>query len=177
MQLRDRISADLLSTDPAVDWRTRAACRDEDPELFFLPGEKLTAAAQAQVDQAVAVCARCPVVAECRQDADDQHATHGVWGGQLREKLSTKMRLCEQCPRLFSPRRADQRFCSHECHHESLRRSNCGTTTGARGHRKRGEPVDAACQMAESLYRARRARNRRERKERAAATTTSEACA
>jgi WhiB family redox-sensing transcriptional regulator len=169
MQLRDRVSAPLLSTEPAVDWRARAACVGMDPEVFFIPGEKLTAAAQAQVDQAVKVCATCPVTDQCRQFADEKHATHGVWGGQLRERLSTKLRLCEQCPRLFSPRRADQRFCSHECHHESLRRSNCGTTTGARGHRKRGEPVDPACQMAEALYRARRARNRRERKERAAA--------
>jgi WhiB family redox-sensing transcriptional regulator len=46
-----------------MNWRCRANCRDEDPELFFPishggPG-------RAQVDAAKAICARCPVRAEC----------------------------------------------------------------------------------------------------------------
>lgn len=52
-------------TGPAVDrnWRDRAACRSEDPELFFPVGDDGPAAVQ--VAEAKAVCARCPVVAEC----------------------------------------------------------------------------------------------------------------
>jgi Transcription factor WhiB len=46
------------------DWRVRAACRGEDPELFFPVGD-WGPALVAQLAAAKAVCARCPVVAEC----------------------------------------------------------------------------------------------------------------
>jgi WhiB family redox-sensing transcriptional regulator len=45
------------------NWRDRAACRSEDPELFFPIGDD--GPALVQVAQAKAICARCPVVAEC----------------------------------------------------------------------------------------------------------------
>lgn len=45
------------------DWRHRAACRGEDPELFFPVGGD--GAALARVAAAKAVCAGCPVRAEC----------------------------------------------------------------------------------------------------------------
>ncbi len=46
-----------------MDWRNDAACRDEDPELFFPVGT--SGPALAQVDAAKGVCASCPVTAEC----------------------------------------------------------------------------------------------------------------
>ena len=46
------------------DWRVRAACRSEDPELFFPVGD-WGPVVVAQLAEAKAVCARCPVVAEC----------------------------------------------------------------------------------------------------------------
>ena len=46
-----------------MDWRHRALCRDEDPELFFPIGT--TGPAVTQIDQAKAVCQRCPVVQSC----------------------------------------------------------------------------------------------------------------
>lgn len=45
------------------DWRHRAACRSEDPELFFPVGDD--GPALARVAEAKAVCARCVVTAEC----------------------------------------------------------------------------------------------------------------
>ncbi len=45
------------------DWRHRAVCRDADLELFFPVGT--SGPALAQVDAAKAVCASCPVIAEC----------------------------------------------------------------------------------------------------------------
>ena len=42
-----------------MDWRHRAICRDEDPELFFPIGN--TGPALLQIEQAKAVCRRCPV--------------------------------------------------------------------------------------------------------------------
>lgn len=45
------------------DWRGRAACLDEDPELFFPVGHG--GPGLEQVARAKAVCARCPVSGEC----------------------------------------------------------------------------------------------------------------
>jgi WhiB family transcriptional regulator, redox-sensing transcriptional regulator len=46
-----------------VDWRDRAACRSEDPELFFPIGT--TDIAVAQLQKAKAVCRTCPVKQPC----------------------------------------------------------------------------------------------------------------
>lgn len=61
------------------DWRLRAACRDEDPELFF-PLSEVGPGAR-QVERAKAVCAHCPVRAECLGYALDNGLEHGVFGG------------------------------------------------------------------------------------------------
>jgi WhiB family redox-sensing transcriptional regulator len=62
-----------------MDWRHRAACRDEDPELFFPIGT--TGPAVLQVDEAKAVCRRCEAVDECLTWAIDSDQDAGVWGG------------------------------------------------------------------------------------------------
>jgi WhiB family transcriptional regulator, redox-sensing transcriptional regulator len=62
-----------------TDWRHRAVCRDEDPELFFAVGT--TGPALLQVEQAKAVCRRCPVTEECLKWALDTGQDHGVSGG------------------------------------------------------------------------------------------------
>lgn len=60
-------------------WRERAACRSEDPELFFPIG--IDGPGLLQVQRAKAVCARCPVIAECADAAMAAGESHGVWGG------------------------------------------------------------------------------------------------
>ncbi|MFJ5680261.1 WhiB family transcriptional regulator [Streptomyces sp. NPDC093097] len=62
-----------------MDWLHRAACRDEDPDLFFPAGD--TGPAVLQIREAQAVCARCPVVRQCLDWALVTRQTHGVWGG------------------------------------------------------------------------------------------------
>jgi WhiB family redox-sensing transcriptional regulator len=62
-----------------MDWRHRAACRDEDPELFFPIGT--TGPALMQVDEAKAVCRRCEAIEECLSWALDSDQDAGVWGG------------------------------------------------------------------------------------------------
>lgn len=61
------------------DWRHRAACLDEDPELFFPVGN--TGPALLQIDEAKAVCHRCDVLDTCRRWALDTGQGAGVWGG------------------------------------------------------------------------------------------------
>ena len=46
-----------------MDWRDRAACLDEDPELFFPIGN--TGPAILQIEEAKAVCRRCEVIDTC----------------------------------------------------------------------------------------------------------------
>jgi WhiB family transcriptional regulator, redox-sensing transcriptional regulator len=62
-----------------MDWRHRAICRDEDPELFFPIGN--TGPALLQIEQAKAVCRRCPVIQECLTWALESGQDAGVWGG------------------------------------------------------------------------------------------------
>jgi WhiB family redox-sensing transcriptional regulator len=62
-----------------MDWRDRSACLDEDPELFFPIGN--TGPALLQIEEAKAVCRRCPVMELCAQWAWDTGQDAGVWGG------------------------------------------------------------------------------------------------
>lgn len=61
------------------DWRHDAACRDEDPELFFPLSEFGPGARQAA--EAKAVCARCPVRAQCLDYALHTGLDFGIFGG------------------------------------------------------------------------------------------------
>ena len=62
-----------------ADWRHQAACKTENPELFFPVGDD--GPALRQVDQAKAVCRRCPVAAECLTWALESGQPYGVCGG------------------------------------------------------------------------------------------------
>jgi WhiB family redox-sensing transcriptional regulator len=68
------------------DWRHRAGCLDEDPELFFPVGT--TGPAEQQIQDAKAVCALCPVQGECLEWAlgAGSQADFGVWGGLTEEE-------------------------------------------------------------------------------------------
>ncbi|MFE5601836.1 WhiB family transcriptional regulator [Streptomyces coelicoflavus] len=61
------------------NWREHAACRTEDPDLFFPIGT--TGPAALQTEQAKAVCRTCPVREQCLRWALDTGQTLGVWGG------------------------------------------------------------------------------------------------
>ena len=67
-----------------MDWRHRAACRDEDPELFFPIGT--SGPAVLQVEQAKAVCRRCHVTEDCLRWALETGQDAGVWGGLSEEE-------------------------------------------------------------------------------------------
>ncbi|QIJ60918.1 WhiB family transcriptional regulator [Streptomyces sp. JB150] len=62
-----------------TNWRERAECRNEDPDLFFPIGT--SGPALMQTEQAKAVCRRCPVREPCLQWALDTDQSIGVWGG------------------------------------------------------------------------------------------------
>ena len=66
------------------DWRTDAACRDTDPDLFFPVGT--TGPAIEQIASAKAVCGECDAQAECLEFALATNQDSGVWGGTSEEE-------------------------------------------------------------------------------------------
>jgi len=65
-------------------WRNRAACLDEDPELFFPVGN--TGPALLRIEEAKAVCRRCEVVETCLEWAMESGQDFGVWGGMSEDE-------------------------------------------------------------------------------------------
>ncbi len=77
-------------------WLQRAACRGEDPGLFFPIGT--TAPALRQIEEAKTVCAHCEVTDACLDWALRTGQDAGVWGGlsederrELRRRRSRKL--------------------------------------------------------------------------------------
>jgi len=73
-----------------VDW-TAAACRDQDPELFFPVGDG--SFGKDQVARAKAICGRCPLVEQCRDWALEAGIAEGVWGGYTEQERRSLRRL------------------------------------------------------------------------------------
>ena len=67
-----------------MDWRFQAACRVEEPELFFPVGTK--GPALVQLARAKSVCRRCPVLIQCRSWAMTTGQAAGVWGGMSEDE-------------------------------------------------------------------------------------------
>ena len=67
----------------AVDesWKDGAACRGEDPELFYPALEDGRQLYNQRVRDALQICVDCAVVDECLDYALKTDTQHGVWGG------------------------------------------------------------------------------------------------
>lgn len=63
------------------NWQRRAACKDEDPELFFVVGHETSPANEAQIAAAKRVCFGCPVRVDCLEFALEHGLGDGVFGG------------------------------------------------------------------------------------------------
>jgi WhiB family transcriptional regulator, redox-sensing transcriptional regulator len=66
------------------NWRSAAACRSADPELFF----PISAFGQAleQAAEAKAICVSCHVRRQCLTFALRTRQAHGIWGGMTEEE-------------------------------------------------------------------------------------------
>jgi WhiB family transcriptional regulator, redox-sensing transcriptional regulator len=69
-----------------------AACKGEDPELFFGPSAEFVTTRQQREAKAKAICARCPVRAECLEFALDTREAYGVWGGTSEDERRAVLR-------------------------------------------------------------------------------------
>lgn len=71
------------------DWRDRAACLTEDPELFFPVGPDRRN--ERQIELAKQVCARCLVQEQCLEFALRTNQ-EGIWGGLTEEERKAMKR-------------------------------------------------------------------------------------
>lgn len=63
------------------DWQLDSACRGLDSEIFYHPDGERGSARERRVSTAKAICAACPVIAQCRAHALKTKEPYGVWGG------------------------------------------------------------------------------------------------
>ena len=63
------------------DWQVKAACRGMNVELFFNPDFLRGRPKRDHEAAAKAVCATCPVIAQCLERALKVGEPDGVWGG------------------------------------------------------------------------------------------------
>jgi WhiB family transcriptional regulator, redox-sensing transcriptional regulator len=68
---------------PRQDWRSWAACRTVDPDLFFPRGR--VGVVVEHIEAAKAVCRSCPVQEACLDYALASNQQDGVWGGTSEE--------------------------------------------------------------------------------------------
>jgi hypothetical protein len=78
------------ATRRAADWRDLAVCRDEEPDLFFPAGS--TGPYAQQIEDAKAVCRRCPSVEPCLRWALDTGQETGIWGATSEAERRTLQR-------------------------------------------------------------------------------------
>lgn len=88
------------TTAATSDWRTRAACRDTDPDLFFPVGT--AGPAIAQVARAKQVCESCPARAACLDWAIEHHEKDGIWGGLEEAERHRERRLRQRRRREYA---------------------------------------------------------------------------
>jgi len=75
-----------------MTWRSRAACLDENPELFFPLGNGDPAFHQ--TNKAKVICRRCEVADTCLRWAMESRQDDGVWGGlSADERRALKRRI------------------------------------------------------------------------------------
>jgi len=73
----------MTTTGSTQNWRSAAACRSADPDLFF--PISATGPAVRQIARAKTICAGCGVRRECLEFALADAQSYGIWGGTTAE--------------------------------------------------------------------------------------------
>ncbi len=97
-------------------WRDRAACLGMDPELWFpAPSDELAR------QQALQVCARCPVIEDCRAEVTRRESgsprahVHGIYGGWTAAERQSMRRAKARRARLAAMSGSPAAPCSGGC--------------------------------------------------------------
>ena len=62
-------------------WQNSGACRELPSELFFHPDGERGPSRRNRESKALAICATCPVIQQCRKQALAIQEPYGIWGG------------------------------------------------------------------------------------------------
>lgn len=76
---------------PDLSWQIRAACRDEDPDLFYSADGERAQERIVREAKARAVCMGCPVTSTCLDYALERRE-QGVWGGKTDDERTNVRR-------------------------------------------------------------------------------------
>jgi len=63
------------------EWQYEGACQDLPSEMFFHPEGERGPRRRNRENAAKAVCATCPVIQQCRDQALSIQEPYGIWGG------------------------------------------------------------------------------------------------
>jgi WhiB family redox-sensing transcriptional regulator len=78
--------------EPEMSWEDRAACAGTDGQVFFAPDGEREPAREIREARAAAICAPCPVRAECLDHALRNSVKHGIWGGLNKDERARERR-------------------------------------------------------------------------------------
>lgn len=117
---------------PSTEWMRHGLCAGApDPDLWFPEvGRRDTA------QEAKAICAVCPVAAECRAYADVLGVEHGIWGGEGRAERRRERQVVRRRRQSMSPATRQRKT---EAERERRRRLR---ETAAAGDREAAEGLD-----------------------------------
>jgi WhiB family redox-sensing transcriptional regulator len=101
MSPNPRPGAVAMASRPDLDWQRHAACKGEDPELFFPPDVDLGTLGLAELGALVAelkrresaarrICSGCPVRWQCGSYAIAAPEKWGIWGGLAEDERATE---------------------------------------------------------------------------------------
>jgi len=75
-----------------VSWQDRAACSGRNAQLFFSPDGETGQERETREARAAAICAPCPVRAQCLEYALRNSIKQGIWGGLSNEERTRERR-------------------------------------------------------------------------------------
>lgn len=166
-----------MSTRESIFWQHKAACADEDYDLFNSRehGERAEAFRD-RFAEAKQICASCPVQAECAKDAEGNEGA-GIragmyWAGGRVVDAPTRavVQFCTACngPLSISAIQAHRKTCNSACTRERQQhveyQSQHGTVGGYQRHKRHGETPCPSCRAASNHASERRKKRRAEDK-------------
>jgi WhiB family transcriptional regulator, redox-sensing transcriptional regulator len=73
------------------EWQYEGACRNTDPDVFFLQLGDRAGTKRKKEQKAISICKTCPVINKCLTHALAVPEAYGIWGGTTEEQRSVML--------------------------------------------------------------------------------------
>ncbi|WP_122261453.1 WhiB family transcriptional regulator [Ornithinimicrobium cerasi] len=93
------MSAQPVSVASLWEWQQHGLCRQLSPEVFFHPDGERGPSRRWRENRALATCAQCPVLQQCREHALRMQEPYGTWGGMTESERQVLL-AAGKAPRL-----------------------------------------------------------------------------